>query len=70
MFIVLKYNHCYVEAIFEGGYEDVNSGLVINLYLHQYILFWESEAIHICSRCPLYQLIKARLTLEKAVKFY
>jgi hypothetical protein len=70
MFVVLKYKHCYVEAIFEGGYEDVNSWLVIKLYLHQYILFRESTAIHICSRCPLYQLIEARLALEKAVEFY
>jgi hypothetical protein len=63
---VLKNKHCYVERV----YEDVNSRLVIKPYLHQYILFRASEAINICFRCPLYQLIEAGLALEKPVKFY
>jgi hypothetical protein len=37
MFSGLKYRQPYVKAIFKGGYEEVNLGLVIKPYLHQYI---------------------------------
>ena len=37
MFSGLKYRQHYVKAIFKGRYEEVNPGLLIKPYLHQYI---------------------------------
>jgi hypothetical protein len=69
---IYNYEHDWVCAkiIFEGGYEEVNPGLVIKTYLHQYILFRGYKSIYLLYRCPLYRLKEARLATEKAVKFY